>query len=140
MEDINRRATLTLGLAAAAATPLFVFATPARAKTYGPKDGKEIAPGVRMVEVGKADSVIPAYKSLNIVDIVFQPGAVAPESVMDNDMICHITAGAFKIKKGASEFTVKEGDYYTCTKGKTDMATNTSKVVGIHRIAILMPA
>ena len=110
------------------------------AKEYGPTEGTEIAPGVRVVEVGKADSVIPGYKSLNIIDVVFQPGAVAPESVMDDDMVCHITAGEFKIKKGASEFNVKEGDYYTCAKGKTDMATNTSKVVGVHRIAIMIAA
>ena len=92
-----------------------------------------------MVEVAKLDSEISAYKSIALVDIVFQPGSVAPESVMDNDMVCHITSGEFKIKKGAKEFTVKEGEVYTCGKGKTDMATNTSAVVGVHRIAILMP-
>jgi quercetin dioxygenase-like cupin family protein len=142
MDEMNRRSALTLGLAAAVATPLFVLATPAgaAAPTYGPNDGKEVAPGVRVVEVSTADSVIPAYKSLKIIDVVFQPGAVAPESVMDNDMICHITAGEFKIKKGPLEFIVKEDGHYTCTKGKTDMATNISKVVGVHRIAILIPA
>ena len=141
MKGMNRRSTLALGLSATTA-PLFAFATPAGAAVpaYGPTDGKEIAPGVRLVELGTFNSDIPAYKSIFMVDIVFQPGAVAPESKMDNDMVCQITAGEFKIKKADKEFTLKEGEMYTCAKGKTDGATNTSAVVGIHRIAILVPA
>jgi quercetin dioxygenase-like cupin family protein len=139
MEDMNRRSAMAFGLTAAA-TPLFVLATPAVAQTYGPNEGKEIAPGVRLVEVGTRESVISAYKSISIADIVFQPGAVFPETPMDNDMVCHITAGEFTIKKGDKEFTVKEGDVYTCAKGKPDGATNTSSVVGVHRVIVLIPA
>jgi quercetin dioxygenase-like cupin family protein len=139
MEDMNRRSAMALGLTVAA-TPLIALATPAEAKTYGPDEGKEIAPGVRLVEVGTRESEIPAYKSISIVDLVFQPGAVFPESPMDNDMVCHITAGEFTIKKGDMDFAVKEGDMYTCAKGKPDGATNTSNVVGVHRIAVLVPA
>ncbi|MEI9409988.1 hypothetical protein [Mesorhizobium salmacidum] len=137
---MNRRSAIALGLTAAAATPLFVLTAHAKTKKYGPKDGKEIAPGVRVVEVGTGNADIPAYKSISIVDVVFQPGAHAPQTVMDNDMVCTITAGAFTIKKADKEFKLKEGDMYTCAKGKTDEATNTSKVVGIHRIAVLIPA
>jgi hypothetical protein len=88
MEDMNRRCALGLGLAAATATPLLTLASPAVAQTYGPNDGKELHPGVRMVELGTFNSDIPAYKSIFMVDIVFQPGAVAPEEPMDNDMLC----------------------------------------------------
>ena len=143
MEDLNRRSAITLGLSAAAVVPLFALATPAKAAeipTYGPEEGEEIAPGVRLVEVGTGESDIPAYKSIQILDVVFQPGAADIESAMDNDMICFITAGEFTIKKADKEFTVKKGDYYTCGKGKTDQATNLSKEVGIHRITILIPA
>lgn len=139
MEDMNRRSAMALGLTVAA-TPVIALATPAVAETYGANEGKEIAPGVRLVEVGTRESVIPAYKSISIADIVFQPGAVFPEAEMDNDMVCHITAGEFTIKKGDTEFTVKEGDVYTCAKGKPDGATNTSNVVGIHRVTVLIPA
>lgn len=139
MEDMNRRSAMALSLMVAA-TPLMTLAAPAVAKTYGPDEGKEIAPGVRLVEVGTRDSVISAYKSISIADIVFQPGAVFPESPMDNDMVCHITAGEFQIKKGDMEFAVKEGDMYTCAKGKPDGATNISSVVGVHRVAVLIPA
>ena len=140
MKDMNRRSALMLGVSAAAATPLFTLASPAMAQTYGPNDGKELYPGVRIVELGTFNSDIPAYKSISMVDIVFQPGAVAPEEVMKNDMLCYIAAGEFKIKKVDKEFTIKQGQMYTCSKGKTDMATNTSNVVGIHRIGIFMPA
>ena len=140
MDTVNRRSAMALGLTAAAATPLLALATPARAKEYGPTEGKEIAPGVRVVEVGEGNADIPAYKSIKIIDIVFQPGAVAPATVMDNDMVCTIISGEFMIKKVDKEFALKEGDMYTCSKGKTDMATNTSTVVGVHRIAILIPA
>jgi quercetin dioxygenase-like cupin family protein len=140
METMNRRSAIALGVTAAAVTPLFALATPASAKEYGPNDGKEIAPGVRLVEVGTGNSDIPAYKSISIVDVVFQPGAVVPEMKMDNDMVCTIAAGEFTIKKTDKEFNLKEGDMYTCAKGKTDAATNTSAVVGVHRIAVLIPA
>ena len=146
MEEINRRSALTIGLATAAATSLFALATPAGAAeivpTYGPNDGNEIAPGVRIVEIGTWDSDMTGIKSVLVLDAVFQPGAADKESVMDNDMVCFITAGEFTIKKTKpdKEFTVKTGDYYTCGKGKTDHATNISKEVGIHRIAVLIPA
>jgi mannose-6-phosphate isomerase-like protein (cupin superfamily) len=144
MEEINRRSAMALGLATAAATPLFALATPAGAAeivpAYGPNDGKEIAPGVRLVEVGTWHSDMTGIKSVQVLDAVFQPGAADKESVMDNDMICFITAGEFTIKKADKEFKVKKGEYYTCGKGKTDHATNISKEVGIHRITILIPA
>jgi mannose-6-phosphate isomerase-like protein (cupin superfamily) len=144
MDEINRRSALAFGLATAAAPSLIAFATPAGAAeivpTYGPNDGKEIAPGVRLVEVGTWDSDMTGIKSVQVLDAVFQPGAADKESVMDNDMICFITSGEFTIKKADKEFTVKKGEYYTCGKGKTDHATNISKEVGIHRITILIPA
>jgi quercetin dioxygenase-like cupin family protein len=138
-DSMNRRTAMTLCVSTTAA-PLFLSAALAETKQYGPNDGKELFPGVRVVELGTFNSDIPAYKSIMMVDIVFQPGAVVPETPMDSDMVCYIAAGEFKIKKADKEFTVKEGEMYTCSKGKTDAATNTSRVVGIHRIGMLMPA
>jgi hypothetical protein len=144
MEEIDRRSTLSLGLAAAA-VPLFAWASPAGAESapnYGPNDGVELSPGRRMVEIGMADCEIAAYKGIKVIDVIYQPGAGDPkEELMDMDMVCHITAGEFTIKKiGKPLFTVKQGDIYTCGKGRTDQAVNISKVVGVHRIALLMPA
>src|SRR4051794_6822274 len=146
MVSIDRRAALTVGLAVAAATSLFGTPTPAVAggvPTYGPNDGKDIGAGRRMVEVGTQESQIAAYKSIMIIDIIYTVGAADPadDPVMDTDMICHVIAGDFKIQKtGMPAYTVKEGGIYSCGIGKKDQATNISNVVGIHRIALLMPA
>jgi mannose-6-phosphate isomerase-like protein (cupin superfamily) len=143
-ELMSRRSAVALGLTAAAA-PLLASTMPARATgapNYGPADGRELSPGRRLVEIGEIPSEMDAYKSIKIVDVVYQPGAADPkEAVMDVDMMCYILAGEFSIKKAGKEpYTVKEGNFYTCGKGKTDKATNIGNGVGIHRIAMMMPA
>jgi quercetin dioxygenase-like cupin family protein len=144
-ELMSRRAAVTLGLSAITTAPLFASATSAKAAgppNYGPNKGRELSPGRRLVEIGEIPSEMDAYKSIKVVDVVYQPGAADPkEAVMDVDMMCYILAGEFSIKKtGKEPYTVKEGDFYTCGKGRTDKATNISSGVGIHRIAMLMPA
>ena len=144
-ELMSRRSAVTLGLSAVAAAPLFASARSAKAAgvpNYGPNEGRELSPGRRLVEIGEIPSEMDAYKSIKVVDVVYQPGAADPkEAVMDVDMMCYILAGEFSIKKtGKEPYTVKEGDFYTCGKGKTDKATNIGSGVGVHRIAMLMPA
>ena len=145
MEEMNRRSAIVFG-ASVAATPLVAFASPARAAAvpnYGPTDGKDIGAGRRLIEVGEQESQIAAYKSIKIVDVVYPPGASDPDDqpVMDMDMVCHIIAGEFRIQKtGIPPYIVKDGGIYTCGIGKKDKATNISNVVGIHRIALLVPA
>jgi quercetin dioxygenase-like cupin family protein len=144
-ELMNRRSAVTLGLSAVAAAPLFASALTVKAAgapNYGPNEGRELSPGRRLVEIGEIPSEMDAYKSIKVVDVVYQPGAADPkEAVMDVDMMCYILAGEFSIKKtGKEPYTVKEGDFYTCGKGKTDKAANIGSGVGIHRIAMLMPA
>lgn len=122
-ELMSRRSAMTLGLTAAVATPLFAAATSAKAAgapAYGPNDGRELSPGRRLVEIGEIPSEMEAYKSVKVVDVVYQPGAADPkEAVMDVDMMCYILAGEFSIKKAGKEpYTVKEGDFYTCGKGQ----------------------
>src|SRR3954454_4546539 len=101
MMDIDRRSVMALGFTATAAIPF--FSSPAWAEEpphYGPNDGKEIGPGRRLVEVGTMPSEITAYKEIKIIDVVYQPGADdGQESLMDMDMVCHITAGEFDITK-----------------------------------------
>src|SRR5207248_11200562 len=124
------------------ATPLFGLPTAAGAAptNYGPNDGVDIGHGRRLVEVGVQESQISAYKSIKIIDVIFQPGAADPpdQPLMDMDMVCHIVAREFRIQKtGIPAYIVKDGQIYTCGKGKSDQATNISNVVGIHRIALL---
>ena len=96
-----------------------------------------------MIEVGVQESQIDAYKQIKVIDIVYPAGASdSPDDPgMDVDMVCFILAGAFTIQKtGLDPYTVNEGGFYTCGKGKKDLATNISDGVGIHRIALLLPA
>ncbi|WP_248446944.1 hypothetical protein [Sinorhizobium meliloti] len=86
MEALNRRSTLALGLAMAA-TPLVAWSTPAAAKTYGPDEGKEIGPGVRVIALGERVSNISAYATVKLRDVVIQPGVKTPENMMPNDMV-----------------------------------------------------
>jgi hypothetical protein len=140
MEAVNRRTTLALGLTTAA-TPLIAWATPAAAQTYGPDEGEEIGPGVRVVTLGERPSVIPAYTMVKLRDVVIHPGAKTPDNVMKNDMACHMTEGELSVVQNENQFTVKKGDVWTCAKSDTTEGTqNTSSSVAIMRVIDLMTA
>ncbi|MDE3831643.1 hypothetical protein GOB91_07800 [Sinorhizobium meliloti] len=138
MEAVNRRSTLALGLTMAA-TPMIAWVTPAAAQTYGPDEGEEIGPGVRVVALGERASVIPTYKMVKLRDVVIQAGAKTPDNVMTNDMLCHMTEGELSVVQNEKKFTVKKGDVWTCAKADTTEGTqNTSNSVAIMRIIDLM--
>ena len=40
---------------------------------YAPSQGTEIAPGVRRVDLGKRESMIPPYKTVAMRDVVYEP-------------------------------------------------------------------
>jgi quercetin dioxygenase-like cupin family protein len=137
MENMDRRLVVGLGLA----TPALVLPTTIAAQTYAPTEGREIGPGVRVVDLGERDSVIPAYKTVKLRDVVIQPGAKTPDNVMMNDMVCHMTEGELSVVQNNNKFTVKKGDVWTCAKGNTTEGTqNTGSTVAIMRIADLMTA
>jgi len=138
MEDINRRSAMALGLVAAAA-PVFGFAGSASAQTYGPDEGEEVAPGVRIVALGERESVIPAYKTVKLRDVVIQPGSATPDNMMMNDMLCHMTEGELSVVQNENTFTVKKGDVWACAKDDTTEGTkNTSNAVAIMRVIDLL--
>jgi hypothetical protein len=140
MEAVNRRSTLALGLTMAA-TPLIAWATPAAAETYGPDEGKELAPGVREIALGERASNIKAYAMVKLRDVVIQPGAKTPDNMMKNDMLCHMTEGELSVVQNEKKFTVKKGEVWTCAKADTTEGTqNTSSAVAIMRVIDLMPA
>src|SRR5262245_53859398 len=139
MEAANRRSTLALGLTVAA-TPLTGWATPAAAQTYGPDEGKEVGPGVRVVVLGERASNIPAYAMVKLRDVVIQPGAKTPHSVLRNDMVCHMTEGELLVVQNEKKFTAKKGDVWTCTKTTEGINQNTSNAVAIMRIIDLITA
>jgi quercetin dioxygenase-like cupin family protein len=139
MDKIDRRAAFALGVAAAA-TPALALASAAAARTYGPDEGQKLAPGVRLVALGKAESTIPAYKAIEMADIVFQPGSTITEKSMPADMVCFMTQGAVMIKKASKQFTLKEGEIYTCVKGESEEDINSGSTVAVMRAMILHTA
>jgi quercetin dioxygenase-like cupin family protein len=135
MENMDRRLVLGLGLGASA----LVLPTAAAAQTYGPDEGKELAPGVRQVDLGERESVIPAYKMVKMRDVVIQPGAKTPDNMMKNDMVCHMTEGELSVVQNKNEFTAKKGDVWTCAKTDTTEGTqNKGSAVAIMRVTDLM--
>lgn len=137
MENVDRRLVLGLGVAASA----FALPAAATAQTYGPDEGKEVGPGVRVVELGSRDSGIPAYKMVMLRDVVIQPGAKTPDNMMKNDMVCHMTEGELAVVQNGNGFNVKKGDVWTCAKGITTEGTkNNGSVVAVMRIIDLMAA
>lgn len=149
MPHIDRRSALSLGLVGAV-TPLLASSGPARAQSlgdwvpdYSPTDGEDIGGGRRLIDLGAQPSFMPAYSSIQVIDVVFQPGAADPADggPMDMDMMCFIIAGSFRIEKeGQEPFEVKAGEFYSCGIGTKEVASNIGDTVGIHRIALLMPA
>jgi quercetin dioxygenase-like cupin family protein len=137
MTNIDRRSMLGLGVAAST----LVVPVIATAQTYGPTAGKELAPGVRQVDLGERDSLIPAYKKLRMRDIVIAPGAKTPEREMMNDMLCHMTEGELAVVQNKKEFTVKKGDVWSCAKAiSTEGTQNKGNAVAIMRIIDLLTA
>ena len=141
MEDIQRRSTVMLGLAAAMAA----LAAPqaATAETYGPNyspnNGREVAPGVRRVDLGKRESMLPAYKTVSMRDVVYQPGAKSTYPSMPNDMVCHCLEGELLVDKGhGKQFTARKGDVWDCIKGEPENDANTGTTVAIMRVTDLL--
>ena len=132
MEGINRRSALAFGLAATSAA--FVTEN-AVAQPYTATEGKELAPGVRQVDLGKRPSMIPAYKTVSMRDIVFQAKAKTSNPGMNNDMVCHCAEGELRIKQGPGmEFVAKKGDVWSCNKGLPEDTENIGSGVSIMRV------
>ncbi|WP_159715980.1 cupin domain-containing protein [Geminicoccus flavidas] len=140
MNDTSRRSALALGLTVAAATPLNALARPAAAAMYGPDEGKEYHPGVRVIMLGKRASMIPAYTAIQLSDTVFQPGSTWPDEAMPNDMVCTVIEGELEITQGDMKFTCKDGDVYSCGKGTHEAAINKGTVAAVMRVIDLLPA
>jgi hypothetical protein len=141
MRDFDRRSAVALSLATATAA----FATPqtARAETYGPSygsnDGQQRAPGVRQVDLGRRESMVPAYKTVSMRDIIYQPGSKTQNPGMQNDMVCHCLTGELHLDQGdGKQFTAKQGDVWTCAKGMPENTTNNGGAVAIMRVTDLL--
>src|SRR3954452_2943869 len=101
MSNTDRRFARALGFAAVGGA--LGASSPGVAQPYRPDQGEEVGPGVRRVRVsertsmGGRDSVLPGYKSVRVVDYVFQPGAKDTEESMSMEMVCQCLEGEFSI-------------------------------------------
>jgi hypothetical protein len=140
MEDIDRRSALALGFATAATWPALLTSTPAFAQRYRPDEGREIAPGVRRVELTKRASEIPAYATVSMRDTVYQPGAKSENPAMPNDMVCHCLEGELQVSQGSDkQFVAKTGDVWSCMKGMPEADANNGSTIAIMRVIDLIP-
>jgi quercetin dioxygenase-like cupin family protein len=138
MKNMDRRSALSLAMVGVSA---LVVTRSARAQTYGSTEGKELAPGVRQVDLGDRDSLIPAYQKVRMRDIVIQPGASTPDTEMMHDMVCHLTEGELSVRQNDKQFTAKPGDVWSCSKGiNTEGTKNDGATVAVMRIIDLLTA
>ncbi len=103
--------------------------------------GKEIAPGVQRVNLGKSASMIPAYKSVSMFDVVYQPKAkLATGAPMANDMVCHCPEGELRVRQTpGEEFVAKKGDVWSCNKGLLEETENIGPGISVMRVINLLP-
>ncbi len=101
MSDMDRRFALALGFSAVSGA--LAASSPGVAQPYRPDQGEEVGLGIRKVQVsertsmGGRSSVLPSYKSIEVVDYVFQPGARDSLDSMPMDMVCLCLEGEFSI-------------------------------------------
>ena len=136
---ISRRTALVTGLVVLPAIPLMTRTASAVPRQYGKDEGQELKPGVRLIELGSRPSHIPAYKTVQMVDIVYQPGASEPVGEpMDADMVCQTIVGELDVTVGEENFTTKEGDVWSCAKGSTrEGAKNNGSDIAVMRVIML---
>ena len=135
MRTVDRRGAVALGLLTAALTA----PRPASAQMYGPTEGKEVATGVRAINHGERPSTIPAYKMIQMLDVIIAPGVVQPEEMMSADMICTCPDGELLMSHNGHEFKVGKGDAWTCAKGITlEGFRNTSNAPAVMRVVKMM--
>jgi quercetin dioxygenase-like cupin family protein len=140
MEDIDRRSALAFGLGTAATLPALLTPPPASAQRYRPDEGREIAPGVRRVDLTKRESEIPAYATVSMRDNVYQPGSKSDNPAMANDMVCHCLEGELQISQGpGKQFVAKTGDVWSCKKGMPEATENKGSTIAIMRVIDLIP-
>jgi quercetin dioxygenase-like cupin family protein len=139
MEAIDRRSALALGLTVAAPLPALFTPATALAQRYRADEGKEIAPGVRRVDLSKRGSEIAAYATVSMRDIVYQPGAKSDNPGMPNDMVCHCLEGELQVNQGpGKQFVAKTGDVWSCMKGMPEANANNGSTVAIMRVIDLL--
>ena len=138
MKKVDRRAALTVGLAAASAA----LVQPARAQPANAVGSKDASPsqGVTVRTYGTpTPSLIPGFKTVSMRDFIVQPGATGnPDSTpMPNAMVCHILDGELQVEQNGKRWTAAKNFVWTCDKGTKESVRNTGTTVAVMRITDL---
>jgi quercetin dioxygenase-like cupin family protein len=120
----------------AAAAPALPTGAAAQMPMPGANEGQELASGVRAVQYGKGTALLPAYKSLLLGDVIFQPGSDLPPSTMENDIVCHIAAGELRVMQNDKELRLMQGDVGSSATGTKEGARNEGSTIAVMRISI----
>src|SRR5262249_32607819 len=110
MDDVNRRSALALGIAASSAV---VMTGHAAAQPIWPVQGREIAPGVRIVQHGKGDSMIPGYTRAYRCTT----SCISRRPHFRSFSQTTGSAIAPTAQSNGHQFTAKAGDVWSCNKG-----------------------
>jgi hypothetical protein len=132
LHPLSRRSALILATAAMT-VPICVEAQP-----YGPNEGEERHPGVRVIRLSENGSKVPVFKTVMLRDVVQQPGSKTSNETMKNAMICHCLEGELQVTQEDGEFTAKKGTIWTCKVGGTETSENKGNTVAIMRVIDLM--
>ena len=133
MDDIDRRSTFALGLAAASA---LVFAGSEVAEAAVGEE-TEIAKGVKMKVLGEGPAMVPGAKTVRLRDISFQPNSSSAPTAMKNPMVCHITEGELQVTQDGKTFAAKKNFVWTCNQDTKEQGYNDGNAVAIMRITDL---
>jgi hypothetical protein len=135
MEDLDRRAALAIGLAAASAA----LVKPAAAQTGAAAGATETRPwpGVVVRTYGESPAIIPGFKTVSMRDIIVDPGSKTEGPPMANPMVCHILEGEMRVVQDGNSRTAKKNDVWTCNKDTKEQVFNDSNAVAIMRITDL---
>jgi hypothetical protein len=135
MEKVNRRSAVALGLAAASAA----MVKPAAAQTTDIV-GKDTTPwpGVVVRVYSETPAIIPGFKTVQLRDVIMQPGSKTMGPPMANAMVCHVGVGELPSEQEGKTFTAKKNFVWTCNKNTKEQSSNVSSAVAIMRITDLM--
>ena len=133
MQKVDRRSAVALGLAAASAA----MVKPAAAEGSGYKDTTPYPGVVVRAYDGETPSLIPAFKTVSMRDIIVQPGSKTMGPPMMNAMVCHITEGELQVEQEGKTFTAKKNFVWTCNKDTKEQVPNVGNVAAVMRITDL---
>jgi len=108
MHDVSRRSAMALAAAATTALAARAGSALAQGSALKPDQG-QLPKGVTRKVLGKRSAMLPDYKNVQMIDLVYEPGAKTDNASMPSDMVCHVPQGELRIKKSdGMEFTATE--------------------------------